>query len=66
MNVKDKKTFSIPEVAKALGICKTHAYKLAHEGRFPVLKLGRRLVIPKNWLEEFLDQEFENYKTKKV
>ena len=43
-------------VAKALGIAPSSAYKLMHEADFPVLKIGSRIVIPKEkfilWVEQ--------------
>lgn len=34
-------------VAKVLGIAPSSAYELMHEADFPVLKIGSRLVVPK-------------------
>lgn len=34
-------------VAAVLGISLTSAYELMHQPGFPTLKLGRRLVVPK-------------------
>ena len=34
-------------VAKALGVAPSSAYELMHEADFPVLKIGNRIVIPK-------------------
>ena len=34
-------------VAKVLGISISSAYELMHEPRFPVLKVGSRMVVPK-------------------
>ena len=43
-------------VAQALGIAPSSAYKLMHEDKFPVLKIGNRIVVPKEkfirWVEE--------------
>ena len=43
-------------VAKLLGISPSSGYKLMHEKGFPVLKIGSRLVVPKEkfhaWVEE--------------
>ena len=48
-------TLTIPECAKYLGIGRSTAYELARTGRLPVLKLGRRLLIPKAALERLLE-----------
>ena len=43
-------------VAKVLGIAPSSAYELMHEPGFPVLKIGSRMVVPKEqfirWAEE--------------
>ena len=46
---------TIPECAEYLGIGRSTAYELARTGRLPVLKLGRRLLIPKTALERMLE-----------
>ena len=38
-------------VAKMLGIAPSSSYELMHEADFPVLKVGSRIVVPK---EEFI------------
>lgn len=46
---------SVREIAKVLGISKTSAYELVRIKGFPVLKIGSRLVVPKekfiSWIE---------------
>ena len=43
-------------VAKVMGIAPSSAYELMHEPGFPVLKIGSRMVVPKEqfirWVEE--------------
>ena len=43
-------------VAKLLGISPSFSYELMHEKGFPVLRVGNRLVVPKEkfrqWVEE--------------
>ena len=42
-------------VAQVLGIAPSSAYELMHESNFPVLKIGSRMVVPKEkfiqWVE---------------
>ena len=42
-------------VAKALGIAPSSAYELMHEASFPTLRVGSRIVVPKEkfcqWVE---------------
>lgn len=43
-------------IAKVLGIAPSSAYELMHEESFPVLKIGNRMVAPKEkfimWVEK--------------
>nr|WP_325214412.1 helix-turn-helix domain-containing protein [uncultured Oscillibacter sp.] len=39
---------TVPDVALVLGISRAGAYELAHSEGFPVLKVGSRIVIPKD------------------
>ena len=43
-------------VSKVLGISPSSSYELMHEPNFPVLKIGNRIVVPKEkfiqWVEE--------------
>lgn len=47
---------SADEVAQVLGISRANAYNLMHSKGFPVLQVGKRLIVPKHnflaWLEE--------------
>ena len=43
-------------VAKVLGVSPSSSYELMHEPDFPVLKIGNRMVVPKEnfiqWVEK--------------
>ena len=43
-------------VAKLLGISPSSAYELMHEKGFPVLKIGNRMVVPKEKFREWVEQ----------
>ena len=43
-------------VAKLLGISPTSAYELMHEKGFPVLKIGNRMVVPKEKFRAWVEQ----------
>ena len=44
-------------VAKVLGVSPSSGYELIHEPGFPVLRVGSRIVVPKEkfmqWVEEY-------------
>ena len=43
-------------VAKVLGVAPSSAYESMHEADFPVLKIGNRLVVPKEKFVEWVEQ----------
>ena len=43
-------------VAKVLGVSPSSGYELMHEPDFPVLKIGNRLVVPKEKFVEWVSQ----------
>ena len=47
-------TFTVEETAQLLRISRNTAYNLVREGRLPVLRLGRRLLVPKKGLDNLL------------
>jgi excisionase family DNA binding protein len=47
-------------VAARLGISRAHCYRLATRGLLPVLELGRRKVVPAEWLQRWLDDRYED------
>lgn len=45
---------TIPEFCKAAKVGRTVAYKLINEGRVKAVKLGKKTLIPRAALEEFI------------
>lgn len=43
-------------VAKVLGTAPSSAYELMHEADFPVLRVGSRMVVPKEKFVEWVEQ----------
>ena len=50
---------SVSEMAAALGISRAGAYELARSEGFPALRIGTRIVIPKDKLQEWVDKQTE-------
>ena len=50
----DRSTVTISEAAKILGIGRNQAYEAAKSGTLPVIRFGKRLVVPKAGLERLL------------
>lgn len=49
-------------VANLLGVSTTAAYELMHEKDFPVLKIGSRMVIPKEKFKEWVERKISGGK----
>lgn len=46
---------NVVQVAAVLGISRAGAYELVHSEGFPALKIGSRIVVPKDRLQEWID-----------
>ena len=44
-------------VAKLLGISPSSSYELMHEKGFPVLRVGNRLVVPKETFRQWVEEQ---------
>ena len=54
--MEDKLTLSVGEAAKVLGIGRNLCYDRVKTGEIPVIKIGRRLLVPRRALEKLLEQ----------
>ncbi len=52
----ERLTLSVQEAAKALGIGRNLAYDRIKTGEIPVLKIGKRLLVPRAALEKLLER----------
>ena len=48
---------SVEAAAKLLGISRNLAYDLVRQGRIPHVRLGRRILVPRFGLEQWLANE---------
>ena len=48
-------TLTIAEAGALLGISRAHTYELARVGELPSIKLGKRVVVPRRALEQFIE-----------
>ena len=46
---------NVVQVAAVLGISRAGAYELVHSEGFPALKIGSRIVVPKDRLWEWIN-----------
>ena len=54
--MNEKLTLSLEEAGKILGVSRQTVYLLSRREDFPVLRIGRRILIPKKQLEAWMDQ----------
>ena len=52
----EKQTYSVPEAAKILGLNRNSGYEAVKRGEIPVIKIGKRLLVPKPALDRLLQQ----------
>lgn len=50
-----KLCYTIPEAAALLGFSRNFGYELARRGEIPVIRFGKRMVVPKAALERVLN-----------
>ena len=51
----EKRTYTVPEAAEALGIGRNAAYEAARTGQLPTIRIGKRILVPVVALERLLD-----------
>lgn len=49
-------------VAKALGVSPSTAYELMHEKGFPSLRIGSRIVVPKEKFQQWVEEQMRGAK----
>ena len=56
MTTENKRlTYTVPEAAEILGLSRPTGYKLANEGKLPVLRIGGRILVSKAGLLKMLE-----------
>ncbi len=50
---------SVLQVAKVLGISRTRSYELVNEKGFPKIKIGTRIVVPKDEFKLWIQKQIE-------
>lgn len=48
-------TLTVPEIAEILRINKTKAYELTHQEDFPSIKVGKRIIVPRDPFLQWLN-----------
>lgn len=50
----DRQTLTVEEAARVLGVGRNTAYEAVKHGDLPVIRIGRRMVVPKAAIERLL------------
>lgn len=51
----ERKTYTVPEAAKIIGVCSKLAYQMITAGKLPCIRISnKKVVIPKAALEQWL------------
>ena len=53
----NKLTYTVEEMGEALGISRVKAYELANSENFPKIRIGKRIVIPIDSLNRWLENQ---------
>lgn len=61
MTNTERRTISVEDAGRRLGICRNAAYEAAGRGEIPTIKIGRRLLVP----EAAFDRMFDVVPTKR-
>jgi excisionase family DNA binding protein len=56
VSISERLCLSVPEAAALLGISRNLAYEMAKQGQLPVVRFGKRLLVPKVALEKMLSE----------
>ena len=52
----ERRVLTVPEAGKLLGIGRNSAYEAARNGEIPVIRIGKRLLVPVVALDRLLDE----------
>ncbi len=51
----ERRTYTVNEVARILGVSRTQAYRLVQEGLFKSVRIGNAIRIPKRSFDKWLE-----------
>ena len=52
-------TLTVPEIGGVLGLSRAKAYDLARSEGFPNMRIGTRILVPRNKLIRWIDEQTE-------
>lgn len=60
MQVETRRTITVPEAGEQLGIGRNAAYEAAKRGEIPTVRIGRRLLVPREAVDRLLQRAMEH------
>jgi excisionase family DNA binding protein len=54
---EDRRTLTVDEAARLLGISRNSAFRAVHRGQLAAVRIGRRILIPRDRFEVLIGQE---------
>lgn len=57
--MENKEILSVSELSEYLGLGLSKTYELCHSIGFPIVKLGRKILIPRKQLEEWIEKQLK-------
>jgi len=57
---ENKLCYTVPEAAQMLGFSRNFGYELARTGQIPILRFGKRMLVPKAAFDKMLGVSPEN------
>ena len=54
VNLSGRLTLSVEEAATALGISRSHAWRMVNNGTLPSVRIGHRVLVPVSDLQEWI------------
>ena len=57
---ENKLCYTVPEAARLLGFSRNFGYDLARTGRIPILRFGKRMLVPEATFNKMLGVSPEN------
>lgn len=56
----ERLTMNVADLRQALGIGRAQAYELVNRADFPAIRLGRKILIPRDAFLRWLDKQTEH------
>ena len=59
-NLTERRTYTVDEAARIMGVSRSAAYEYAREGLIPIVRVGGRFLVPRVQFDRFIAGELKN------